>query len=93
MNRSWSAYTVKLSEAVSDLLDRSAAAVLYERLRPIAGQVLAWMVGCAGSFALWCGMLATCLGRWDDAERHFADALAMNERLGAHPYALRTRRA
>ena len=38
-------------------------------------------------------MLAACLGRWDDAERHFADALAMNERLGARPYAVRTRRA
>jgi hypothetical protein len=25
------------------------------------------------------------LGRWDEAERHFADALAMNERVGARP--------
>jgi hypothetical protein len=93
LNWTWATYTVNLSEAVCDLLDRSAAAVLYERLRPISGQVLAWMVGCSGSFALWCGMLAACLGRWDDAERHFADALAMNERLGARPYAVRTRRA
>jgi len=93
LNWTWASYTVQLSEAVCDLLDRSAAAVLYERLRPISGQVLAWMVGCAGSFALWCGMLAACLGRWDDAERHFADALAMNARLGARPYAVRTRRA
>ena len=38
-------------------------------------------------------MLAACLQRWDDAERHFADALAMNERLGARPYVVRTRRA
>ena len=28
-------------------------------------------------------MLTACLGRWDDAERHFTDALAMNERFGA----------
>jgi hypothetical protein len=27
-------------------------------------------------------MLAACLGRWDDAERHFTDALVMNVRLG-----------
>jgi class 3 adenylate cyclase len=93
LNWSWAAYVVNLSEPVSDLRDRSAAAVLYERLRPIAGQVLTALVGCAGSFALWCGMLAACLGRWEDAERHFADALAMNERLGARPYAVRTRRA
>jgi hypothetical protein len=38
-------------------------------------------------------MLAACLHRWDDAERHFADALAMNERLGARPDVVRTRRA
>ena len=39
------------------------------------------MLNCRGSYALSCAMLAACLGRWDDAERHFADALAMNERL------------
>jgi class 3 adenylate cyclase/tetratricopeptide (TPR) repeat protein len=93
LNWTWGSYMANLSEAVCDLHDRSAAAVLYERLRPLADQVLAAVVGCAGSFALWCGMLAACLGRWDDAERHFADALAMNERLGARPYAVRTRRA
>ena len=45
------------------------------------------------SSGLYAGMLAACLSRWDDAERHFADALAMNERLGARPYVVRTRRA
>ena len=69
--------------------------MLYERLRPVARQVyvLAGMLGCAGSYGLYAGMLAACLHRWDDAERHFADALAMNERLGARPYVVRTRRA
>jgi hypothetical protein len=51
------------------------------------------MLVCAGSYGLYAGMLAACLHRWDDAERHFADALAMNERLGARPYAVRTPRA
>jgi hypothetical protein len=31
-----------------------------------------------GSYGQFCGMLAACLGRWDDAERHFTDALEMN---------------
>jgi hypothetical protein len=38
-------------------------------------------------------MLAACLGRWDDAERHFTDALEMNECFGARPSIVRTRRA
>jgi hypothetical protein len=38
-------------------------------------------------------MLAACLGRWDDAEGHFTDALEMNERFGARPSIVRTRRA
>ncbi len=95
LNWLWPGYMASLSDAVCELDDTPAAAVLYERLRPVAGQVLAYagILGCAGSDALYCGMLATCLRRWDDAERHFADALAVNERLGARPYVVRTHRA
>jgi hypothetical protein len=95
LNWSWTGHMVNLSEVVSDLDDRSAAAVLYERLGPIAGQVdvLAVVCGCSGSYAQWCGMLAACLGRFDEADGHFAAALAMKERLGARPYVVRTRRA
>jgi tetratricopeptide (TPR) repeat protein len=91
----WMVYAARLSEAVCDLQDRTTAAVLYEQIRPLARQVdvLAVMVLCEGSCAFWCGLLAACLGRWDDAERHFTDALAMNGRLGARPYVVRTRRA
>src|SRR5262249_14417903 len=91
----WTAYMVYVSEVVCDLHDRSAAAILYDRLRPLAGQVSVTVIAilCDGSCALYCGLLAACLCRWDDAECHFADALAMNERLGARPYVVRTRRA
>lgn len=95
INWSWTAYRVRVSEAVYDLGDRAAAAVLYDQLRPLAGQVDVLVVNIlsSGAFSLYCGMLAACLGRWDDAERHFTEALAMNERLGARPYLVRTRRA
>jgi len=95
LNWLWTGYVVTLSEVVSQLHDASAAAVLYERLRPIAAQVdvLAGVLFSGGSYSLHCGMLAGCLGRWIEAERHFTDALAMNERLGARPYVVRTRRA
>ncbi len=91
----WTAIMTALSLVVSDLQDRSAAAVLYERMRPIANQAEAFAVVTTsqGSYGQFCGMLAACLGRWDDAERHFTDALAMNERLGARPSNVRTRRA
>jgi class 3 adenylate cyclase len=95
LNWAWMTYMSRLSEAVCHLHERSAAAVLYQHLRPLAGQVyvLAMTIGCSGSIAFWCGLLAACLSRFHDAERHFADALAMNERLGARPYVVRTRRA
>src|SRR5262249_38654018 len=94
-NLQWTAIMMALSLVVSDLQDRSRAAVLYERMRPIANQAEAFSVDmCSqGSYGQFCGMLAACLGRWDDAEGHFTDALAMNERLGARPYVVRTRRA
>jgi class 3 adenylate cyclase len=37
------------------------------------------------------GILATTMRRWDDAERHFEDALAMNERMKAHRWVAGTR--
>ena len=39
------------------------------------------------------GMLAALLERYEDADRHFADAIAMNERMGAVVWAEHTRRA
>ena len=37
------------------------------------------------------GILATALGRFDDAERHFRQADLMNERMGARPWLAHTR--
>jgi hypothetical protein len=51
---------------------------------------LTWFVGSLGYPT---GVLAACMQRWDDAERHFEHAVAVNDRLGARPAAVRTRRA
>jgi hypothetical protein len=48
---------------------------------------------CDGSLGHPAGVLAACLQRWEDAARHFEHAVAMNDRLGARPAAVRTRRA
>jgi tetratricopeptide (TPR) repeat protein len=44
-------------------------------------------IGCSSRYL---GLLTATLGRLDDAERHFEDALAMNTRMGARPWVART---
>jgi hypothetical protein len=47
--------------------------------------------GCAiGSVSRYLGLLATLLERFDDAGRHFEDALEMNEKMGARPWLAHT---
>ena len=41
---------------------------------------------CDGSASHYLGMLAATMERWDDAEQHFQEALAMNARIGARPW-------
>src|SRR5262249_59726992 len=67
---------------------------LYPQLLPVADQVgvLVIVVGCYGSMRFPAGLLASCLRRWEEAERHFEGALATNERLEARPWVVRTRR-
>jgi class 3 adenylate cyclase/tetratricopeptide (TPR) repeat protein len=96
-NWSWdSAWAMVLwATPCAELRDRNAAAVFYRYLEPFAGQVtmVSNVVGSCGSFAWPCGMLAAVLERWDEAERHFNTALAMNDRIGARPWNVRTRRS
>lgn len=86
---------VHLAEAASILRDESSARRLYELLVPDAGYVAT--VGgsfmCVGSVAHYCGLLSSVLGRRDEADQHFRDALRMNEQIGARPFATRTRYA
>lgn len=41
--------------------------------------------------ARYLGLLATTLDRFNDAERHLINVIAMNERMGAHAFTARTR--
>jgi hypothetical protein len=83
-----------LGEVCAYLQDAEAAAALYPQLVPVADQVatIAIWVGCYGSLHFPAGLLASCLRRWEEAERHFEGALATNERLEARPWVVRTRR-
>jgi hypothetical protein len=69
--------------------------VLYDRLLPFAHQLVVVGLGlfCLGSVSRSLAVLAATTRRWDDAERHFEEALAVNQRIGARTFVVRTQRA
>jgi DNA-binding CsgD family transcriptional regulator len=81
-----------LTDVCTFLGDVDRAAILYQLLLPYARHTVVVGGGavCYGAAARYLGMLATTMGRWGEAERHFQDALAMNARLGAHPWLAHT---
>ena len=72
------------------LEDRERAAAFYELLVPMDGKVVVLGVPCAAVFAGAhnLAMLAALLERWDDYDRHVADAYAMYEWMGDPPFRL-----
>jgi hypothetical protein len=88
----WLASLSVLAEAVSLLEDRARAPLLYDLLRPYADRYVVIGFGfiCWGSVARYLGLLATTLGRWEEAARHFESARVANERIGARPALART---
>jgi hypothetical protein len=84
-----SEYTI----AVGILGDAEAAAEAYDAIRPYAGRTftIARAAVCWGPGDAFLGRLAATAGRWGAAERHFEDALAACERIGARVTAARAR--
>jgi tetratricopeptide (TPR) repeat protein len=91
----WLIAMTLLAEVCGRLGDAARAPALYELLAPYAGRnvVVGRAATCNGSASRPLGMLAAVRGEWARAERHFADALAMHEAMGARPFAARTRLA
>ncbi|PWU24809.1 MAG: hypothetical protein C5B48_04470, partial [Candidatus Rokuibacteriota bacterium] len=80
-----------LAEVCSSLEDSTHASRLYELLLPHARRNAVSHPVCAlGSVSRYLGLLASTLGHFDDAERHFEAALEMNERMGARPWVAHT---
>lgn len=83
---------VSLWAAVCTYLgDAPRAAVLYDLLRPYAKRLATSAVRPNPSVSHYLGMLATTLGRFEDAEAHFATAAATHEAIGAPAWLARTR--
>lgn len=81
-----------LAETCASLGDATGAAQLYDLLLPLEGRcaVAAGMSACIGSASRHLGLLAATMRRWEDAERHLADALEMNRRLRSPPLVAHT---
>jgi hypothetical protein len=87
----WAASTTFLVEVCTTLGDRDRAELLYRLLSPYATYAVVageWASFGAGSRFL--GQLAATTGRWQEAESHFDQALAMNARMGAKPWLAHT---
>jgi len=71
------------AETIAMARHRPAAAVLYELLLPWADRFIHLDVLCRNPAAHALGRLATALGRYDDAERHFGVACEITTRVRA----------
>jgi hypothetical protein len=60
-----------------------AAEVLYELLLPYREQLFYIGLTSGPEMSLWLGLLATVLGRLDEAESHLARSRSTHERIGA----------
>jgi class 3 adenylate cyclase/tetratricopeptide (TPR) repeat protein len=87
----WLAGLGMLTETARALGDTERASLLYELLLPYGERVaIAFPEFSTGAVARSLGLAAATLERWDDAERHFQNALALNDRLGARPWLARS---
>ncbi len=81
-----------LTELCGHLGDAERAKLLYDILLPYAGRNI--LTGnpalCTGSASRQLGMMAAVMGRYDDAERHFDDALAFDQKMNARPWVAHT---
>ena len=81
-----------LAETAKTLGDADRASVLHGLLLPYSDRVaVAYPEVSTGAVSRYLGMLAETMERWDDAARHFRDAIATNERIGARPWLAHSR--
>jgi DNA-binding CsgD family transcriptional regulator len=82
----WTFILITAGEVAAWLGDRDTAAWCYERTAAYAGMYLNTMTSCEGSMALPLGRVAAALGDQENADRLLAQAVAMEERVGAAPF-------
>ena len=91
LDSEWLFSITLLAEAGAILGNRDHAAVLYDLLLPYRSlNAVAPIEAALGSASRALGMLATVLGRFDDAASHYDHALQMNANMGARPWVAHT---
>ena len=82
-----------LAEAAWSLGHATGAIQLYPRLLPYADRVAVSTPEIStGSVSRYLGLLAATTKRWDEATRHFDEAIEVNTRIGALPWLVYTKR-
>jgi hypothetical protein len=91
----WLATTAWLGEASALIRDPRRAGALYELMLPHARKYVwaGYTNVPLGPSSRVLGLLATAMGRWEDAARHFEDALELATRARARPNHARTQKA
>jgi tetratricopeptide (TPR) repeat protein len=79
----WSRATTAWAEVAARLEHHPACVILYERLLPFALQIASNEGTVQDPIAYSLGLLATCLGNYDEAETHYAMSQSISERVGA----------
>jgi tetratricopeptide (TPR) repeat protein len=88
----WLVGAALAAEASARLGDRAAAETLYAQLAPMAGRhAIGHAEGSVGAVDRYLGLLAASMERQEDAARHLEDAIEINERMGARPWAAHCR--
>lgn len=88
----WMPTMVLLTDVSSQLDDRETTEICYRELLPFQDRFSAsggGTVACQGSVALFLGMAAMTLGRFDDGEGHLRRAIQRNTAVGARPWTAR----
>jgi tetratricopeptide (TPR) repeat protein len=88
----WLGTMTYLADVCIFLQDRARADTLYRILVPFGDHNVVVGIGaaCFGALSRFLGALAATVERWDEAVRHFEDAVAMNTRMGARPWLAHT---
>jgi len=91
VDEEWLVSICLLAETCAILGDTEPAPLLYDLLLPLGSlNAIAVPEISLGSTSRPLGILATLLGRFDEAARHFEEAMRMDERMGARPFLAHT---